>query len=92
MRVIFSSNIKNTCRRLGIAYAYPCEACFVADEKEPKGWLVFSSSPDEGTVAHEASHAIQELFRCVGVRRDDETFAYHLDYLVSRIHKFLKRI
>ena len=88
VRIIFSRNLKTTCDRLNTD-AYPCEACFIPGEN--KGWLVFPSAPDEGTIAHEASHVVQELFRHVGARRDDEVFAYHLDYLVSRIHRFLKR-
>jgi hypothetical protein len=88
VRIILSNNIKTTCRRLGHPDVYPCEACFIPGEY--KCWLVFSAQPDEGTIAHEASHAIQELFRTVGSRRDEESFAYHLDYLVGRIHKFLK--
>jgi len=63
-------------------------ACFIPDGKH--GYLVLPLNPDEGTIAHEASHAVEELFNFTGVSRDEENFAYHLDYLVGRIHKFLK--
>lgn len=88
IRVILSRDIAGTCRRLQAEHS-PCDACFVPGQHG--GWLVFGPNPDEGTIAHEASHAIQALFRGVGARRDEEIFAYHLDYLVQRIHKFIKR-
>ena len=87
VRVILSRNVPGTCRRLKVDP--DCVACFVPDGK--RGYLVLPLVPDEGTIAHEASHAVQALFVYVGARRDEEAFAYHLDYLVGRIHKFLKR-
>jgi hypothetical protein len=89
--VIFSRNVRATTRRLKAGDDH-CIACFIpGDADTRRGWLVLAQDPDEGTIAHEASHAVQELFRWAGARRDEETFAYHLDFLVGRIHKFLKR-
>jgi len=91
VRVILARDVRATSRRLQAGSDY-CKACFIAGADElRRGWLVLGSDPDEGTIAHEASHAIQELFRWAGARRDEETFAYHLDFLVGRIHRFLKR-
>lgn len=91
VRVIFARDMVRTGRGLGedlretIAVFIPC------GKRPLVGWLVFNESPDAGTISHEASHAIAELLRIVGARRDEETFAYHLDYLVGRIHKALAR-
>ncbi len=92
VRVILSRDVPATCRKLR-ERVDNAEAVFVTRPERPGvGWLVFPTTPDEGTIAHEASHAVQELFRWAGARRDEETFAYHLDFLVGRIHKFLKRV
>ena len=91
VRVIQSRDVKKTGQRLRVDLS-GAVAAWVTDANKPKrGWLVLGPEPDEGTIAHEASHAIRALFNMHGVRMDDETFAYHLDYLVGRIHKFLKR-
>jgi hypothetical protein len=85
VRVILSRDVPATCRRL---QADPdCSACFVPDGN--RGYLVLPVNVDAGTIAHEASHAVQALFTAVGARRDEETFAYHLDFLVGRIHGFI---
>lgn len=90
VRVIVSRDIKRTGYRLGIDLA-DCRAAFVSDpEKCRRSWLVLGDLRDAGTVAHESSHAVRHMLKESGVRLDDETFAYHLDYLVRRIHKFLE--
>lgn len=94
LRVIQAKDVKRTMHRLGFP-DFDCVACFVhagADRKPgtPFGWIVFDENPDEATVAHESSHAVRALFAGLGVRNDSETFAYHLDFLVGRIHKFIK--
>lgn len=88
VRVIISADVRRTARRLG-ADDGPCVAFFIAGEK--KGWLVLPKTVDAGTIAHEASHAVAALLSHAGVRRDEETFAYHLDFLVGGIHKFIQR-
>jgi hypothetical protein len=90
VRVILSRDMKRTGQRLHVDLA-GCVGAFVSSPEQPKrGWLVLGLEPDEATIAHESSHAIRELLRVHGARNDDETFAYHLDFLVGRIHKFLK--
>lgn len=88
VHVIFAQDVRRTARRLG------CDDGPVVAFYQPglkKGWLVLPSDADAGTIAHEAVHAIQALFQWTGVRRDEETFAYHLDFLVSRVDRFKNR-
>lgn len=89
VRVIVARDVVRTGRKLGTDLT-GAMAAFITSPGSKTGWLVLGPDPDEATIAHEASHAIRALFLCVGARNDDETFAYHLDYLVGRIHKFLK--
>jgi hypothetical protein len=92
VRVILSHDLKATGRRLNADLDNAIAAHVPADPELPKRvWLIFGLEPDEATVAHEASHAVRSMLNYVGARTDNETFAYHLDYLVGRIHKFLKR-
>lgn len=90
VRVILSHNLITTGRRLQTDLA-GCAGAFLTSNKKPGiGWLVLPLDADEATVAHEASHAIRALLNHVGARNDNETFAYHLDFLVGRIHRFMK--
>lgn len=61
------------------------------DEKPMHGYLVFGLEPTPGIIAHESFHAVWNMLKGVGAELDDETVAYHLDYLVSAIHKFMNR-
>jgi hypothetical protein len=91
VRVIIARDIQATGRRLD-ADLTGCAAAFITNTDKPKrGWIVFGVNPDEATIAHEASHAVRAIMRYAGARVEDEVFAYHLDYLVGKIHKFLKR-
>lgn len=92
VRVILARNVKTTGRKLGTDLA-DCVAALVTREDKPKvSWIVLGpNARDAGSIAHEASHAIRALFACAGARMDEEAYAYHLDFLVGRIHKFLKR-
>lgn len=89
--VICARNVAATARRLQEDLS-DAEAGFITHEARPGiGWLVFAERPSPGTIAHEASHVIAALFAYAGVGADEEAFAYHLDYLVGRIHKFVSR-
>jgi len=90
VRVIAARDVKATGRRLGTDLTGAMAAFITSTASPKKGWLVLGTAPDEGTIAHEASHAIRALFNAHGARMDDEAFAYHLDFLVGRIHRFLK--
>lgn len=90
VRVILSANLIATGRRLGTDLS-GCVGALVTQADSPKrSWLVLSVPGDPATIAHESSHAIRAMFRLVGAKADDESFAYHLDYLVGKIHKFLE--
>lgn len=90
VRVILSRNIAGTGRRLGVDLT-GCLGAFVTHGDSKTSHLILAAPPDPATIAHESSHAIRALFRFTGAKADDEAFAYHLDYLVGRIHKFLER-
>jgi hypothetical protein len=91
VRVIFVRDIVATGRRLGekddLTHAGAASITF--DSRPGVGWLLFEPRPRPGRVAHEASHAICGLQKAAGTTFDEETFAYHLDHLVERIHIFL---
>lgn len=91
VRVILSANLARTGRRLGVDCRGDAAAFITHSEQPGRGWLLLSAKPDAATIAHESSHAVRALFRFTGVKADDESFAYHLDYLVGRIHKFIER-
>lgn len=92
VRVILSRDMTATGVRLGRDLR-DCVAAVVTREDKPKVcWLVLGpKGRDPDTVAHEASHAVKALFKCAGVKTDEEAFAYHLGHLVGRIHKFLAK-
>jgi hypothetical protein len=95
VRVIVARSVEATAHRLGAPGMVDTWAVYIhadADRKTgtPHGWIVLGPEPDEATVAHEASHAVRAMFILRGIRNDEETYAYHLDFLVGRIHRFLK--
>lgn len=89
--VIHSKNLLRTGKAVGVDLTN-CGACFVEHPtRSLRSWLLFEvGNVNEMIIAHEASHAIRSMFRKVGVRCDDETYAYHLGHLVERLHKFLR--
>lgn len=92
VRVICAADIRATGRRLGSDLS-GADAGFIEHDHTPgTGWLVLGDNPTPGVIAHEATHAVRALFTFAGVKAtDEEAFAYHLEYLVSRIHKFMGR-
>jgi hypothetical protein len=89
--IIRAENVQRTAKRLG-ADASGAFACFITQPDKPKrSWLVFRTDPTPGAIAHESSHAVWHMLTTVGAEMDDETFAYHLHYLVASIHEFMKR-
>jgi hypothetical protein len=93
VRVIFARDVAATARRLGEREDMSStEAAIIYFLARPTVcWLVLPRAPGEGVVAHEAAHVIRRIFDVMGVKDDDEAFAYHLCYLVERIYKFLRR-
>ena len=93
VRVIFTRDIVATARRLGEKddVSGSSATSITLDEHPGIGWLLFAPDPAAGNIAHESGHAIYALGKHVGTTLDEETFCYHLDHLVERIHKFLGR-
>lgn len=88
VRVIFARDIAATARRLNVDGSGARGICL----SEPGlSRIIFETKPDEATVAHESSHAIRAMLEHAGAALDDEVFAYHLDFLVGKIHQYLKR-
>jgi hypothetical protein len=90
IRVILARDVAATGRRLN-ADLTGARGGHLVKPGSPEAWIVLGTDPDESTVAHEAAHAVRAMLRYVGVRVDDEVFAYHLDFLVGRIHSFIKK-
>lgn len=91
VRIIQARDVTATGRRLHVDLS-DAKAAFVYPQPphDKRGWIVFGMEPDADVIAHEASHAVRAVFNFVGAKTDNETFAYHLGYLVGRIHKFLE--
>jgi hypothetical protein len=91
VRVILARNIQATGRVLRVDLS-DAQAAHISDPAKPKrGWIVLGPKASEADMAHEASHAVRAMFKVMGIRSGDEIFAYHLDYLVGRIHGFIKK-
>lgn len=91
VRLILSRDVAATGRRLKEDLTDAHAAYITKDDKPGTGWLVLGPDHTPGIIAHEASHAIRDLFKFAGVGTDEEAFAYHLDFLVTRVHKFIER-
>lgn len=89
--VIYARNIVLTGKRLKEDLTNAAGAFVTKDDRPGRGWLVLCPDSDEGVIAHEAAHCIRHMLTNAGATLDDETFAYHLQFLVERIHAFLKR-
>ena len=44
-----------------------------------------------GTIAHESWHVIAEIAEKTGMKLDDESAAYHLGFVVDKIHTYVRR-
>lgn len=91
VRVILAKDVAATGRRLRNDLSNACGGLVTKDEHPMRCWLVLETKAEPSTVAHEAYHAVKEMFRAMGTGDDEEMFAYHLGHLVGRIHKFMKR-
>jgi len=50
-------------------------------------FIFLSLRPKASTIAHEAYHAIRRMFKYYDIKMENEAVAYHLGYLVERIHE-----
>lgn len=89
--VIFTPNIPKAVKKLGGEVSKNTDACFVTKKGCPgEGWLVFGLNPSADAIAHECWHCISALLKFVGAKREEEVVAYHLGYLVGKIHEHLE--
>lgn len=49
-------------------------------------YIFLKPAADPGAIAHEAWHAVLRMLTTMGVEGDNEVVAYHLGYLVNKIH------
>ena len=56
---------------------------------ESFSFLLLSPKPTPGVIAHEAYHCVCRMFNYLGIN-DEEATAYHLDYLIDSIHRWLR--
>lgn len=91
--VIFTDNIRAVARRHNGRVSKNTAACFITKRSAPlSGWLVFSRLPNPDEIAHESWHCIFHLLKTVGAEIEDEVAAYHLGYLVGKIHQWRNEI
>ncbi len=59
-------------------------------ETEPEAFIFITPFSTPGTIAHESSHAVYRMFEFYGLDFDDENFAYHLGFIVDKIHCLIR--
>jgi hypothetical protein len=52
---------------------------------EPDGIIFITPTTSAGVICHEAFHAMWRMFKWTGAKPENETYAYHLGYLVDKI-------
>ncbi len=91
--VVFSTHIRQTIKSYFKNYDDESDthACHCPFKNEGRALIFLPFDAKPGTIAHEAYHAIRRMFEYedIGDRDsfDNETVAYHLDFLVRRILK-----
>ena len=66
-------------------------AVTISVKNEPLSFIFLQPTNSPGTIAHEALHAMDRMMDYVDVEYDSETRAYHLGYIVNKIHKLMRR-
>lgn len=62
------------------------------DNNNAVGYLFLDSALiNYGTIAHEAWHCVRIVLERAGAKLENEVVAYHLEYIVNEIHKFLQK-
>ncbi len=59
---------------------------------DPDGFIFFTRYSSIGTITHEISHALWQMFKYYGAKLENEIFAYHLGYTVDEVLKFKNKI
>jgi len=85
--VIFTTDVAKTVKtRLNRTTCADTVAICFPDPHHAKSLLIFNYEANVGTLVHECFHAVWNLFKYHGVKFSDEAVAYHLDYIVKRVH------
>jgi hypothetical protein len=94
VHVIFCESVmasrERRCKKLGETDGeryYAMHSCV-------NGWESYLFLPlncKPGVIAHECFHAIFNMFTKKGVKLENETWAYHLDWLIKEIEGFKTR-
>jgi hypothetical protein len=84
--VMFCDDVKHTLSELHPdSKTDDAEAIIYMYDNEAKAEIFLRFEANVGSIVHESSHAVWNLFTYHGVKLDDEAFAYHLGYLVKEI-------
>lgn len=99
LNVIYTDNIEESRANLShkIGRISPSlnkytDGLFSYHADEPESYIFFVPKSSIGTIGHEASHALWEMFRYYGCELEDETFAYHLGYVIDKCIYFKNKI
>lgn len=66
-----------------------CSALHSYKEDESVSYLFLPVNAKPGVVVHEAWHCIWRIWDWIGADFENEVVAYHIEYLVDKIHEFL---
>lgn len=85
--VMFCDDIKHELLNLHpeVGRLIDAEALIYKYNHEAQVELFLRFDAKAGSIAHEAFHAVWNLYEYHGMKRDDEGMAYHLGYLVEAI-------
>lgn len=88
--VVYSPDILKSRARYNVQIGGPYKGGLVDglhsyNEDSPDSYIFISPSSSIGTIAHECSHAIWQMFNFIGAEMDNENFAYHLGYILDKI-------
>lgn len=62
------------------------------DNAVPVGYIFFAPESSIGTIVHEVSHALWQMFNYYGMDFENEILAYHFGYSVDRILEFKNKV
>lgn len=80
VKVVLTDNVPAYCKENKLCDYENVFAYCDTQANESLTRLIFPYSPDPDDVAHEASHATEEMFEALGVVFKGEMAAYHIGY------------
>lgn len=72
----------------GIKFRADSEGATIFDDNSNITFVFIKPNVSDGSIVHEAWHALRRMFKFVGVELEDEVVAYHLGYIVDKINRF----